>query len=177
MINVPDYMTDMFDLITYVTGLTNIIWGNQSREVLPEDDDFCIYTPITQQRVGSNLYKLDAAGVADTLNAPCTDSKLLQINIQLDFYGESAFKYADGFETFCRSLRCNEWLTQTGKDIRVLYSSAPIDATLVDDTQQYVNRWTTTVSIVVTTGFTEDIPWFEDVTVEAVKDVDVYFKP
>ena len=42
----PDFMADVYDLLYYVTGNSQIFRGNQSREVLPKDNDYIIYTPI-----------------------------------------------------------------------------------------------------------------------------------
>jgi hypothetical protein len=165
--DMPDYMCAVYDLIAYVTGIDGdrIIRGNQSREVLPADNDYIVYTPITQQRIGSNIETLDAEGVEPDDNAPATSAKMLRIDIQVDCYGDNGFAYADGLETFAHSGRCNEWLTQSDLPVRVLTASNPIDGTLVDDTRQYVTRWITTISICMGVSFTDDIPWFEDVQV------------
>jgi hypothetical protein len=165
--NPVDYRAEVFDLIQYVTGLADgrIFRGNQSREVLPRDGDYVIYTPISQKRIGTNIPTLYAADVDPTKNAPEVDEKLLQIDFQLDFYGGRSFLLSDGFETFCHSLRCLDWLKQTGKKIRVLYATNPVDATLVDDTKQYIERWILTLAICYGAAVSDDIPWIEDVVV------------
>lgn len=178
-ITMPDFMNELYDLIEHITELPDdhIIRGNQSREVLPSDDDFCIYTPLRQRRIGTNISELQADGVPDNQNAPNADKKLVQIDVQIDFYGENAYATSCGFETFCGSFQCNDWLTKYNKGIRVLYASDPVDLTYVDETEQYVERWTTTVSICTTSEYTKRIPWLEEVTLKAVKNVDVFFKP
>ena len=165
---VPDFMADVYDLLYYVTGNSQIFRGNQSREVLPKDNDYVIYTPITQKRIGTNIATLHAEDVEPTDNAPEQNSKLLQMDLQVDCYGDKSFAYAEGLETFAGSGRCNDWLVQNGAGIRVLYASDPMDGTLVDDTRQYVTRWIVTLSICLTVSNTDSIPWVEEVEVNVV---------
>lgn len=161
----PDFMADVYDLLYYITGNSQIFRGNQSREVLPKDNDYVIYTPITQKRIGTNIATLHAEDVEPADNAPEQNSKLLQIDLQVDCYGDKSFAYAEGLETFAGSGRCNDWLVQNGAGIRVLYASDPMDGTLVDDTRQYVTRWIVTLSICLTVSNTDSIPWIEEVEV------------
>lgn len=165
---VPDFMADVYDLLYYVTGNNQIFRGNQSREVLPKDNDYVIYTPITQKRIGTNIATLHAEGIEPADNAPEQNSKLLQIDLQVDCYGDKSFAYAEGLETFAGSGRCNDWLVQNGAGIRVLYASDPMNGTLVDDTRQYVTRWIVTLSICLTVSNTDSIPWVEEVEVNVV---------
>lgn len=164
----PDFMADVYDLLYYITGNSQIFRGNQSREVLPKDNDYIVYTPITQKRIGTNIATLHAEDVEPADNAPEQNSKLLQIDLQVDCYGDKSFAYAEGLETFAGSGRCNDWLTQNGAGIRVLYASDPMDGTLVDDTRQYVTRWIVTLSICLTVSNTDPIPWIEEIEVDAV---------
>lgn len=184
--SIPDFMSDVYDLLNYITGNAQIFRGNQSREVLPEDNDYLVYTPITQKRIGTNIVRLHADKVPDNENAPDTDTKLLQIDLQIDCYGAKAFGYAEGINTFAYAGRCNEWLIQNKKDIRVLYANDPFDATLVDDTHQYITRWTLMLSICLPISVTDMIPWIEEIPVYAtpeqlirgthLKNIDVDFK-
>ena len=166
--NTPDFMSEVYDLLQYVTGNSNIIRGNQSREVLPTDNDYIVYTPITQKRIGTNIAILHAKEVEPTDNAPEQNSKLLQIDLQVDCYGDKSFAYAEGLETFAGSGRCNDWLIQNGAGIRVLYASDPIDGTMIDDTRQYITRWIVTLSICLTVSNTDSIPWIEEVEVNVI---------
>jgi hypothetical protein len=108
---------------------------------------------------------LHAENVADDKNAPDTDSKLLQVDVQVDCYGSKAFAYAEGIETFAGSLKCINWLRQQEMGIRVLYASNPLDATLVDDTRQYVTRYVVTLSLAVPVSVTTLGPWIEEIDV------------
>jgi hypothetical protein len=165
--SVVDFMTEVNDFLMYVTGIpqARLFRGNQSREVLPRENDYIVYTPISQKRIGTNVAILHAENVPDNENAPNTDTKLLQVHVQVDCYGSKAFAYAESIETFAGALRCNEWLQQSKMGMRVLYASNPIDATLVDDTRQYILRWVVTLSIEFEVSVTDNIPWIEDVVV------------
>ena len=165
--NVVDFMTEVNDVLMYITGIPQerLFRGNQSREVLPRENYYIVYTPISQKRRGTNVAVLHAENVPDNENAPNTDTKLLQVDVQVDCYGSKAFAYAEGIETFAGALRCNEWLQQSKMGMRVLYASDPIDATLVDDTRHYVPRWIVTLSIEFEVSVTDKIPWIEDVVV------------
>lgn len=183
---IPDFMADVYDLLYYVTDNNQIFRGNQSREVLPADNDYLVYTPIAQKRIGTNVAQLHANKVPDNENAPDTDTKLLQIDLQIDCYGTKAFSYAEGINTFAYAGRCNEWLVQNKKGIRVLYANDPFDATLVDETRQYITRWALMLSICLPISVTDTIPWIEEIPVYAtpeglingvrLKNIDVYFK-
>lgn len=165
-----DFMGEVNDLLLFITGIEQVrlFRGNQSREVLPEDNSYIIYTPILQRRIGSNISVLHAEGVEPDKDAPNTDTKLLQVDIQVDCYGDMAFDDAQRIETFAGSHRCNEWLKQAGFAVRVNYASNPADMTLVDETRQYVERWTTTLTITITADYTDNIPWVEEVEVNVI---------
>ena len=50
-----DIMSEVYDFLAHVCENVPIIRGNQSREALPSDDDFIIYTPLYKRRVGTNV--------------------------------------------------------------------------------------------------------------------------
>jgi hypothetical protein len=191
-----DFMDEVYDFLAYVTsvGEGRIFRGNQSREVLPDDDSFIIYTPILRKRIGSNIVNFDAADCDDDTNGAYNDSALIQVDIQVDFYGENAQDLAQGLEVFSHSTLCRSWLVSQGSAIRVLYCSDPIDATYVGETDQYATRWMVTLSICFGSAVTNGQPWYEDVVFKGTHidpntgeltppsqaglvDVDVYFKP
>lgn len=177
--NEPDFMSDVFDLISYVTGIDekNIFRGNQSREVLPKDGNFSIFTPITRTRIGTNVTHFNGDDVPDSQDGVETDCSLIRADIQIDFYGEDAMRFAQGIETYASSLACNLRLWQNASKMRVLYASNPMDATLVDDTRQYVPRWITTLSVVFTTSVNINVPWFRDLKLHGWKKIDGEFTP
>jgi hypothetical protein len=174
-----DYMSEVYDLIHYLSNLDEdrIFRGNQSREVLPEDDSFIIYTSLFRKRIGSNITTFDAEECDDDENGDYADTMLSQVDIQIDYYGEEAQAMAQNMEIFAHSPLCLAWLRKNGKAIRVLHCTEPSDITYVAETEQYVPRWMVTLSICFNSNSESKSPWYEDVTMKAIKNVDVYFKP
>jgi len=174
-----EYMDEVYDLILHVTGIgeERIFRGNQSREVLPDDDSFIIYTPILRKRIGSNIVNFDASWCKDDENGDYSDSVLTQIDVQVDFYGEDAERLAQSLEVFAHSCLCRAWLVAQNYDIRVLHCTEPQDLTHIAETRQYRPRWMITLSICFKSVLNNDVPWYEDFTMKAIKNVDVYFKP
>ena len=167
MIQTTTFLDDVNDWLMHVTEVSQarLFRGFQSQEVLPDDNDYIVYTPISQTRIGTNVATLNADGVADKDNAPETNAKLTRVDVQIDCYGDNAFDYAHAIETYARSARCNDWLQQNGMALRVLYASDPINGTMIDETAQYVPRWITTLSVEVTVSITEQVPWFEEIDI------------
>ena len=174
-----DYMDEVYDLILHVTGIGEgrIFRGNQSREVLPDDDSFIIYTPILRKRIGSNIVSFDAQDCEDDENGDYSDSVLTQIDVQIDFYGDDAERLAQLLELFAHSCLCRAWLVAQNYEIRVLHCTEPQDLTHIAETRQYRPRWMVTLSICLNSASETKTPWYEDYTMKAIKNVDVYFKP
>lgn len=174
-----EYLDELNDLVIYVTGLEQerVFRGYQSREVLPADGTYIIYTPILRRRIGSNVTAFDASNVEVDKDGTFTDSLLVQVDVQIDFYGDEAVEKAQGMDLFAHSPLCRAWLVSQNFGIRVLHSTSPQDTTFVGETKQYIPRWTITVSICFGTHIETAQPWYEDVEIKYIKNVDVYFKP
>lgn len=196
VVNEPDFMVAVNDLIMEITNIDQVrlFRGHQSREVLPADNDFIIYTPLFRGRRGTNINTFDAGQVEATADGDYADKVLVTCDIQIDCYGDNADKYAQGLETFCKSILCNSWLKTNGYGISVLYTNSPQDFTRVDDTAQYITRWSITLTVCFTYEVTNEVPWFDSVQLKGttidpetgkltpasdagVVDVDVFFKP
>lgn len=191
-----EYMDEVYDLILHVSGIDEgrIFRGNQSREVLPDDDNFIVYTPLFRKRIGSNIVSFDAENCEDNENGAYSDAVLTQVDIQVDFYGDDAQRMAQSLEVFAHSCLCRAWLVAQNYDTRVLHCTEPSDVTFIDDTKQYCPRWIVTLSICFGSSVENGQPWYEDVNIKGthidpntgeltppseagVVDVDVYFKP
>ena len=172
-----DFMTAVNDLLIKITGIeqSRLFRGNQSREVLPADGEFIIYTPITRGRIGTNITSYGA--VEDDIYGDYADKVLVTVDLQVDCYGDTADNTAQKIEMFGRSELCNAWLKNNGYAIRVLTTTDPNDLTIVDDTRQYLKRFMLTMKICFTSELKNDVPWFDDVQITAIKNVDVFFKP
>jgi len=80
----------------------------------------------------------------DTLNDEALLSASNRVDIQVDFYGESAGDYCRSVETAFRTM----WgFDQFPAGIKPLYTSDGIQSPLISGEQQYVSRWTLTVSM------------------------------
>ena len=174
VLNEPDFLTAINDLIIEVTGIEQerLFRGNQSREVLPSDDNFILYTPLYRNRRGTNINSYSA----NDETGDYSDKVLVTSDVQIDCYGDKAEQYAQAVEGFCKSVLCNSWLKSGGYGISVLYTNNPADFTRIDDTAQYVKRWIITITVCFTYELTNEVPWFDDVEFN-IKNVDVYFKP
>jgi len=80
----------------------------------------------------------------DVLNDEVDLSASNRIDIQVDFYGESAGDYCRSVETAFRTM----WgFDAFPAGIKPLYTSDGIQSPLISGEQQYVSRWTLTVSM------------------------------
>lgn len=161
-----DIMSEVYDLLAYVCENVPVIRGNQSREVLPSDDDFIIYTPITKKRVGTNIHTFNADEAEDDENGEFSDIALFVTDFQVDCYGENANEYATKLNLFANSIACRDWLVCNDMNIRVCQCTNPAQIDFIDDTRQYCNRYMITLSICHDAGIIQEAPWFEDVQIQ-----------
>ena len=172
-----DILSEVYDLLAHVCDTNQIIRGNQSREVLPSDDDFIIYTPLFKKRVGTNIHTFNAVGVPDEKNGQYDDTALIMADIQIDCFGENANVYATMINLFANSIVCRDWLVSQNMAIRVTNCTDPQQIDYIDDTRQYCNRYMITLTVCFNSALVQGVPWFEDVTFKELINVDVRFKP
>ena len=161
-----DIMSEVYDFLTHVCENVPTIRGNQSREALPQDDDFIIYTPLYKRRVGTNVHTFNAVGVPDKSNGDFNDTALFMTDIQVDCFGENAMEYATKINLFAHSIVCRDWLVSQNLNIRVCNCTDPQQIDFIDDTRQYCSRYMLTLSICHGAGVTAKTPWFEDVQIK-----------
>lgn len=174
-----DFMLALHGYIVAVTGLDGgvVFRGNQSRMVLPKKGAYCIYTPIIRQRRGTNLYNFDAEGLPDDKNGTDSLTALVLVDVQVDFYADNASQNAQALEIASRSYIGTDYFKGEGVDVRVVTAQSPRNLTGIDASNQYEERWSVTITTEINSAYTELLPWFEDVTFNAFKNVDVYFPP
>lgn len=174
-----DFMTALHGYIVAVTGLdgARVFRGNQSRMVLPKNGAYCIYTPIIRQRRGTNVYDFDAAGLPDDENGTDTITALILVDVQVDFYADYASQNAQMLEIASRSYMGTNYFKAAGVDVRVCTAQNPRNLTGIDASNQYEERWSVTITAEINSAITKNLPWFEDVTMKALKNVDVFFAP
>lgn len=174
-----DFMLALHGYIVAVTGLdgARVFRGNQSRMVLPKSGAYCIYTPIIRQRRGTNVYAFDATNKPDDENGVDTMTALILVDVQVDFYADSASQNAQALEIASRSYIGTDYFKGEGVDVRVCTAQSPRNLTGIDASNQYEERWSVTITAEINAGITQNLPWFEDFTFQAIKNVDVYFPP
>ena len=177
--NEIDFLSNVFDFIHEFTGISEdvIFRGYQNKMVLPDDDEFCIFTPINRIRVGTNKRSFNAIGVPDTENGTERETQGVSIDVQIDFWGENASRYAQAIQTAAGSLMANDFFKKNGQAMALLSADNPRNLTAIDETQQYNARWSITCRFLIETSISKSEAWFEDVTFVAIKNVDVYFPP
>lgn len=160
-----DFLTALHEFISAVTGLdeSRIFRGQQSRMVLPKKGAYCIYTPILRQRRGTNVYKFNVAGVPDDENGTDSITALVMVDVQVDFYADSAAYNAQSLEIASCSYLGSDFFKAKNVDVRICGSNNPQNLTGVDPSNQYEERWSVTIQVIVNSTFENGLPWFEDV--------------
>jgi hypothetical protein len=168
-----DFMAALHGYIVAVTGLDGgvVFRGNQSRMVLPKKGAYCIYTPIIRQRRGTNLYDFDAEGLPDDKNGTDSLTALVLVDVQVDFYADSAAQNAQMLEIASRSYMGTNYFKAAGVDVRVCTAQNPRNLTGIDASNQYEERWSVTITVEINSAITQLLPWFEDVKFQRVKEV------
>lgn len=179
MLTEADFMLALHGYIAQITGLDGkrIFRGNQSRMVLPKSGAYCIYTPIIRQRRGTNLYRFDAVGKPDDKNGVDSLTALVLIDVQVDFYADNAAKNAQALEIASRSYLGTGYFTGAKVDVRVVTAQSPRNLTGIDESDQYAERWSVTITAEINSTYSYELPWFEDVILNQFKNVDVFFPP
>ena len=133
--------------------------------VLPKSGAYCINTPIIRQRRGTNVYNFDATGKPDNKNGVDTITALVLIDVQVDFYADDAMRHAQALEIASRSYIGTDYFKLRNKplSVRVCMATNPRNLTGIDQSNQYEQRWSVTITAEVNTSITNDLPWFEDV--------------
>lgn len=135
-------------LTTYITPAiepTQILAGDQQNMVLPENEDYIIFTIVSQMRHGTTSEDYDPEGETLSLH------ELNEVVVKVDCYADStnstqddailrAQIRANNLNTLFRSSVAPDFFKRYG--ISALYADDAQNTTLVSDSQQYLHRWT-----------------------------------
>lgn len=135
-------------LTTYITpaiGPTQVLAGDQQNMVLPENEDYIIFTIVSQMRHGTTSEDYDPDGETLSLH------ELNEVVVKVDCYADStnstqddailrAQIRANNLNTLFRSSVAPDFFKRYG--ISALYADDAQNTTLVSDSQQYLHRWT-----------------------------------
>ena len=102
---------------------------------------------------------------------------LVLVDVQVDFYADYAAQNAQMLEIASRSYMGTNYFKAAGVDVRVCTAQNPRNLTGIDASNQYEERWSVTITAEINSEIAQKLPWFEDVTLKAIKNVDVYFPP
>lgn len=135
-------------LTTYTTPAiepTQVLAGDQQNMVLPENEDYIIFTIVSQMRHGTTSEDYDPDGETLSLH------ELNEVVVKVDCYADStnstqddailrAQIRANNLNTLFRSSVAPDFFKRYG--ISALYADDAQNTTLVSDSQQYLHRWT-----------------------------------
>ena len=140
-------------LTTYITPAiepTQILAGDQQNMVLPENEDYVIYTVSGLTRHGTTSEDYDPDGETLSLH------ELNEVVVKVDCYADStnstqddailrAQIRANNLNTLFRSSVAPDFFKRYG--ISALYADDAQNTTLVSDSQQYLHRWTVSIHL------------------------------
>lgn len=140
-------------LTTYITPAiesTRVLAGDQQNMVLPENEDYVIYTVSGLTRHGTTSEDYDPDGETLSLH------ELNEVVVKVDCYADStnstqddailrAQIRANNLNTLFRSSVAPEFFKHYG--ISALYADDAQNTTLVSDSQQYLHRWTVSLHL------------------------------
>ena len=135
-------------LCAYITPAiepTQVLAGDQQNMVLPENEDYVIYTVSGLTRHGTTSEDYDPDGETLSLH------ELNEVVVKVDCYADStnstqddailrAQIRANNLNTLFRSSVAPDFFKSYG--ISALYADDAQNTTLVSDSQQYLHRWT-----------------------------------
>lgn len=140
-------------LTTYITPAiepTQILAGDQQNMVLPENEDYVIYTVLGLTRHGTTSEDYDPDGETLALH------ELNEVVVKVDCYADStnstqddailrAQIRANNLNTLFRSSVAPDFFKRYG--ISALYADDAQNTTLVSDSNQYLHRWTVSLHL------------------------------
>lgn len=140
-------------LTTYITPAidpSQVLAGDQQNMVLPENEDYVIYTVSSLTRHGTTSEDYDPDGETLSLH------ELNEVVVKVDCYADStnstqddailrAQIRANNLNTLFRSSVAPDFFKRYG--ISALYADDAQNTTLVSDSQQYLHRWTVSLHL------------------------------
>lgn len=150
-----------------------VVPGYLNDQPLPEEADFCIYTPISAIRHGTTIEEWSKVKGEDTVDT----SEYLEVVCQIDCYSSSpvrAMKRATTYESMIRSESGVNFLKDYG--IASLYADTPSNLTGILDSGKYQARWTLQGHFGLWKKLTVPFQYFDALSVEVVN-VDTRFPP
>lgn len=159
-------------LTTYITPAiepTQILAGDQQNMVLPENEDYIIFTIVSQMRHGTTSEDYDPDGETLSLH------ELNEVVVKVDCYADStnstqddailrAQIRANNLNTLFRSSVAPDFFKRYG--ISALYADDAQNTTLVSDSNQYLHRWTVNLHLCFKSSVVVSQPGFTKMAIK-----------
>ena len=148
--NVIDVLADF---VEHICGKAQQAQAN--RVPMPKDP-FCILTPLRFTRLSTTRDVSQDTGDSSTSAMGYTEVR--QADIQVDIYGDGAGDRAIALETVFTSGYAYEKIKARDERLAPLYSSAAIQAPMINAESQWQERWMLTLSLQahITVSFPQD---------------------
>lgn len=117
----------------------SIILGQENGSSTPPFP-FIVVTPLMSERLATNERRYHDDGSETILQET-------RISFQVDFYGSGALQRMTRFSTLFRDDIGCQWFVQDGKDIHPLYAEDRRQLPFVNESRQWVDRWTISASL------------------------------
>lgn len=155
-------------LADYVEPIAGSCQQAQANGVPMPKAEFCILTPLRFTRLSTTREIGQDTGQPATSAMGYTEVR--QADIQVDIYGPGAGDRAVALETTFSSSYAYSKIKAINEKVAPLYSTAAIQAPMIDAEQQWQERWTITVSLQVhiVVSFPQDYFDSADITLEPV---------
>lgn len=155
-------------LADYVEPIAGTCQQAQANGVPMPKGEFCILTPLRFTRLGSTKEINQDTGLPATSAIGYTETR--QADIQIDIYGAAAGDRAIALETTFASSYAYDKIKAIDQRVAPLYSTAAIQAPMIDAEQQWQERYTMTVSLQVHITVSFPMGYFDkaQITIEPV---------
>lgn len=141
-------LNEIIDVLAdYTEPIAGTCQQAQANGVPMPKGPFCILTPLRFTRLSTtrNLHQDTGSPATSTMGY----TEVRQADIQVDIYGQGAGDRAIALETTFSSSYAYNRIKAINAKVAPLYSTAAIQAPMVDAEQQWQERWTLTVSLQV----------------------------
>jgi hypothetical protein len=139
-------VNDIIDVLAdYVEPISGVCRQAQANRVAMPKEQFCILTPLRFTRMSrTKEAKLDTGSPETSAMAY---SEVRQADIQVDIYGDGAGDRAIALETTFTSDHAYDQIKARDARLAPLYSTAAIQAPMINAESQWQERYTITLSL------------------------------
>lgn len=161
-------------LLQVLPAGTEVIRTQVNRVAPPKSALWVAMTARSRQTLATTIDTWDQNSQVD----PTTLQHLhkVQLNIQLDFYGETSADAASTVAALFRTTYCVDFFTATGFPLAPLYATDGNQMPLISGEEQYISRWTNEVALQANLTVSTNQDYMDSVAVDLVN-VEVVYPP